>query len=131
MLLLLRWSFRKSKPIFTFPKRHLILHEYQAQTFLSECGVPVPKGGLALEPVHVKRQLEDLGGIGVVKAQILAGGRGKGTFHNGYRSGVHVVSSLVALVNGDGNQIADLTLAIIAGHRKGRLLHRKCLGSAS
>lgn len=55
--------------------------------------MPLPKGQLARSPAEVKAILEDFGGRGVVKAQVLAGGRGKGTFQNGFQSGVHVVSS--------------------------------------
>lgn len=96
MLPLLKRSLRNTKCLlYVTPKRNLRLHEYQAQSLLAECGVPVPKGSLAHESSEAKRQLEELGGAGVVKAQILAGGRGKGIFGNGYRSGVHVVSSSV------------------------------------
>ena len=93
MLPLLKRSVRSRKSIASLSKRSLSIHEHQAQGLLAECGVPVPKGRLARDPSEVRQAIESLGGRGVVKAQCLAGGRGKGLFKNGHKSGVHVVSS--------------------------------------
>ncbi len=54
------------------------IHEYQAKEVLKEFGVPVPDGGLAKTPDEAREIAERLGGTVVVKAQIHAGGRGKG-----------------------------------------------------
>jgi len=54
------------------------VHEYQAKQILAEFGVPVPKGGVAETAGDARRVAESLGGRVVVKAQIHAGGRGKG-----------------------------------------------------
>jgi succinyl-CoA synthetase beta subunit len=54
------------------------IHEYQAKEVLKGFGVPVPKGGLATTPEEAEQIAKDLGGAVVVKAQIHAGGRGKG-----------------------------------------------------
>lgn len=54
------------------------IHEYQAKEILKKYGVPVPKGGVAYTPAGAKEIAEDIGGPVVVKAQIHAGGRGKG-----------------------------------------------------
>lgn len=57
------------------------IHEYQAKELLAKHGIPVPKGIAALtveEAVEAARQLP--GPLYVVKAQIHAGGRGKGKF---------------------------------------------------
>ncbi|MDH7501072.1 MAG: acetate--CoA ligase family protein, partial [candidate division NC10 bacterium] len=54
------------------------VHEYQAKKILSDAGVPVPRGGLAETPEQARRICQELGGPVVVKAQIHAGGRGKG-----------------------------------------------------
>jgi succinyl-CoA synthetase beta subunit len=65
------------------------IHEYQAKALLEKYGVPVPKGAAATTPeefVNALAQLPD--GPVVVKAQIHAGGRGKGTFTDGYKGGV-------------------------------------------
>jgi succinyl-CoA synthetase beta subunit len=54
------------------------IHEYQAKALLAEFGVPVPRGGVAATPGEARAVAEGLGGRAVVKAQIHAGGRGKG-----------------------------------------------------
>ena len=54
------------------------VHEYQAKALLREFGVAVPKGDVADTPVQAKEIAQRLGGKVVVKAQIHAGGRGKG-----------------------------------------------------
>lgn len=63
------------------------IHEYQAKALLSNFGVPVPKGAVALSKAEVKGAAGKVEGpVWVVKAQIHAGGRGKG-------GGVKVVDS--------------------------------------
>ena len=52
------------------------VHEYQAKAILSQYGIPVPDGGVASTLQEVDDAIEKLGGSGVVKAQIHAGGRG-------------------------------------------------------
>jgi succinyl-CoA synthetase beta subunit len=54
------------------------VHEYQAKALLREFGVAVPKGDVADTPAQAKEIAQRLGGTVVVKAQIHAGGRGKG-----------------------------------------------------
>ncbi len=54
------------------------IHEYQAKQILEEFGVPTPKGRVATTPAEARAIAEELGGRVVVKAQIHAGGRGKG-----------------------------------------------------
>lgn len=54
------------------------IHEYQGKEILKKYGVPVPKGAVADNPLDVKKIADSLGNIVVVKAQIHAGGRGKG-----------------------------------------------------
>jgi len=55
------------------------IHEYQAKAILARHGVPVPRGGLATSLEEAKQRATELGdGPWVVKAQIHAGGRGKG-----------------------------------------------------
>ena len=64
------------------------VHEYQAKELMASFGVPVPKGGLAETPDQAVEAARGLGGeVYVVKAQIHAGGRGKG-------GGVKVCKSL-------------------------------------
>jgi len=54
------------------------LHEYQARDLLAANGVAVTKGRVAQTPADARAIAEELGGKVVVKAQIHAGGRGKG-----------------------------------------------------
>ncbi len=55
------------------------IHEYQGKELLKQYGVPVPKGIVAKTPGEAEQAAKDLGtDVVVVKAQIHAGGRGKG-----------------------------------------------------
>ncbi len=55
------------------------IHEYQAKEILERHGVPVPKGIVATEPDEAAKAAQALGTAAwVVKAQVHAGGRGKG-----------------------------------------------------
>jgi len=54
------------------------IHECQAKELLREYGIPVPRGKEASTPEGARAAAEELGGPVVVKAQIHAGGRGKG-----------------------------------------------------
>jgi succinyl-CoA synthetase beta subunit len=54
------------------------IHEHQAKKVLSQFGVPIPRGEVASNPYEVYDIAARLGGTVVVKAQIHAGGRGKG-----------------------------------------------------
>src|SRR5207247_11198438 len=54
------------------------IHEYQAKQILKRFGIDVPKGDVAFSPKEAGGVAARLGGRCVVKAQIHAGGRGKG-----------------------------------------------------
>jgi len=55
------------------------LHEYQSKQLFSDYGIPVPKGGVLESPAGAAKLADSLGGSAwVVKAQVYAGGRGKG-----------------------------------------------------
>jgi succinyl-CoA synthetase beta subunit len=54
------------------------VHEYQAKSILARYGVPVPRGEVTDHPDEAREIAKTLGGRAVVKAQIHAGGRGKG-----------------------------------------------------
>ena len=54
------------------------IHEYQAKEILGRYGVPVPRGRMARTVDEAEEVAKELGGRVVVKAQIHAGGRGKG-----------------------------------------------------
>ncbi|MEI8037844.1 MAG: ADP-forming succinate--CoA ligase subunit beta [Verrucomicrobiota bacterium] len=70
------------------------IHEYQAKELFDRFGVPSPKGWSAVTPKEAFDAAKWLAVKNlVVKAQIHAGGRGKGTFKNGFQGGVHLVKS--------------------------------------
>ena len=55
------------------------IHEYQGKAILARSGVPVPQGEVVFDPPSAREVAKRLGGgVVVVKAQIHAGGRGKG-----------------------------------------------------
>ena len=55
------------------------IHEYQAKELLKRYGVPIPNGGVVFNSAEARRVAERLGAdVIVIKAQIHAGGRGKG-----------------------------------------------------
>ncbi|WP_221031094.1 ADP-forming succinate--CoA ligase subunit beta [Actomonas aquatica] len=65
------------------------IHEYQAKALFEKYGVPVPKGAAAKNAAEFDTALATLPeGPTMVKSQIHAGGRGKGTFTDGYKGGV-------------------------------------------
>ena len=70
------------------------IHEYQAKALFEKYGVPVPKGAAATTPEEVTNALTQLPeGPTMVKSQIHAGGRGKGTFTDGFKGGVKFTKS--------------------------------------
>ena len=71
------------------------IHEYQAKQLLREASVAVPQGIVATTPEEAAAAFTNLGGpIAVVKAQIHAGGRGKGTIQDSpQQHGVQLVRS--------------------------------------
>src|SRR5512146_95232 len=54
------------------------IHEYQAKAILAQHNVPVPRGEVAFTAEEAEAAAKEIGGSVVVKAQIHAGGRGKG-----------------------------------------------------
>ena len=71
------------------------IHEYQAKQLFADAGVAVPNGTVAQSAEQFDQAISALPADKsiVVKAQIHAGGRGKGTFKDGFQGGVHVVST--------------------------------------
>ncbi|MGH6839629.1 MAG: ATP-grasp domain-containing protein, partial [Methylocella sp.] len=74
------------------------IHEYQAKAILKEFGVPVLRGIALLRAADAGAAAAKLGGpVWVVKSQIHAGGRGKGTFKEkeaGGKGGVRLAKSV-------------------------------------
>jgi succinyl-CoA synthetase beta subunit len=71
------------------------IHEYQAKELLVRFGAATPAGGVATSPEDAERVARSLGTNNlVVKAQVHAGGRGKGKFANGFAGGVHLCKTV-------------------------------------
>ena len=67
------------------------IHEYQAKELLQKFDVATTRGRVAATLDEAEQIAHELGDFDiVVKAQIHAGGRGKGSFKNGFKGGVHV-----------------------------------------
>jgi succinyl-CoA synthetase beta subunit len=93
------------------------IHEYQAKAILARHGVPVPRGEVAFsaeEAGAIARRLG--GGVVVVKAQIHAGGRGKG-------GGVKVVKD-AALAEEAARAMVGMTLVTHQTGPEGRVVER-------
>lgn len=97
-------ALRSSKTAFSpatrFPKiaqqqrRNLSIHEYLSADLLRQYGIGVPKGYNAKTATEAEKVAKEIGGEDmVIKAQVLAGGRGKGSFDNGLKGGVRVIYS--------------------------------------
>ncbi|MGC2239931.1 MAG: ADP-forming succinate--CoA ligase subunit beta [Acidimicrobiia bacterium] len=100
------------------------IHEYQAKHLMAERGIPVPTGHLATtvdEAVAAVRPLiaESGNPVVVVKSQIHAGGRGKGTFKE--HSDVRGVNVVTAGVDG-GPEAAEEAVRDLAGKMLGSTL---------
>ncbi len=102
------------------------IHEYQAKGLFAEFGVPVPRGEVAMAPAEARAIAERLGGRVVVKAQIHAGGRGKG-------GGIKVVNSVDEAENAS-RELFGRTLVTPqtgpGGRRVSRVLVEEQLGIA-
>ncbi len=85
------------------------IHEFQGKEIFRKFGIPVPKGGAAKTPEEAQKVAAELGGKVVVKAQIHAGGRGKGTLiEKPEVRGVKVV--------GNAQEAADYTKQLLGNH---------------
>jgi succinyl-CoA synthetase beta subunit len=70
------------------------IHEYQAKELFDRFQVPSPRGAVASTPAEAEAAAREFSGAKlVIKAQVHAGGRGKGHFKNGFQGGVHLIES--------------------------------------
>jgi succinyl-CoA synthetase beta subunit len=91
--MLLRGSARLNATTRQFVRR-LNLHEYQSAQLMAAKGVNVPFGIAAKTVDEAVAAAKEIGDDEVViKSQILAGGRGLGTFTNGFQGGVHMIKA--------------------------------------
>lgn len=93
------------------------IHEYQAKVLFKQYGIPIPTGGVAFSSGEAKKVAEKLGRFPIaIKAQIHAGGRGKG-------GGVKLAKS-IAEVESLANEIIDMTLITHQTGPEGRLVKK-------
>jgi succinyl-CoA synthetase beta subunit len=91
------------------------IHEYQAKELFEQFNVPSPKGRVAETAEQAQQIAEELSGQVVIKAQIHAGGRGKGTFKNGFEGGVHLSESAEEI----GNIAQQMIGQVLVTHQTG------------
>ena len=92
------------------------IHEYQAKALFEKFGVAVPKGTTATSPEAFVTALAALPeGPTMVKSQIHAGGRGKGTFTNGFKGGVKFCKTKADALAMDGNMLGQTLVTAQTG----------------
>src|SRR5205809_2766818 len=105
------------------------IHEYQAKELLAKYGVPVPTGYPAMtveEAVEAARKLP--GPLWVVKAQIHAGGRGKGKFKElgeGAKGGVRLAHSIDEVREHAGEMLGKTLVTVRSEERR---VGKECRG---
>ncbi|KAK4872008.1 hypothetical protein RN001_016132 [Aquatica leii] len=84
--------------LFQVPVRYLNLMEYQSKHLLKQCGVSIQD--FCMVDTSSSNELNTFRADEyVIKAQILAGGRGKGHFDNGFKGGVHITKNFSDIPN--------------------------------
>ena len=106
------------------------IHEYQAKELFEKFGVPSPSGRVAESAEEAKSIAAEIGGSNlVVKAQVHAGGRGKGTFKNGFQGGVHLCKTADEIGEIAGKMIGE-TLVTHQTGEAGRLVRKVMVAEA-
>ncbi len=109
------------------------IHEYQAKQLLAQYGVAVPQGQPCKTVEEAKAAAEKIFGGGhklaVVKSQIHAGGRGKGTFKSGFQGGVKLGKSVDEVVTFAQNMLGNVLVTKQTGP-EGRLVSTILVASA-
>jgi succinyl-CoA synthetase beta subunit len=100
------------------------IHEYQAKELLDLFGVANSPGGVASTPEEAEKiaaslNTQDL----VIKAQVHAGGRGKGTFKNGFKGGVHLCKTPAEIRNTAAKMLGE-TLVTHQTGEDGRIVRK-------
>jgi succinyl-CoA synthetase beta subunit len=129
---------RSSSAISLSKDASMKIHEYQAKELLAAAGAPVPRGIVVTSASEAVKAFDDLGGGPVVlKAQVHAGGRGKGRFKGSGKDfgGVKFVAKrddvksvaevmfnypLVTVQSGENGQIVQKLLVVEAGPKIAR-----------
>ena len=106
------------------------IHEYQAKELMLKYGVATPKGAVASTPEEAEKIAQSLNTPDlVIKAQIHAGGRGKGTFTNGFKGGVHLVKTPAEIRELAGKMLGQ-TLVTAQTGESGKLVSKVMVGQS-
>lgn len=106
------------------------IHEYQAKQLFERFGVATPKGVAAATAQEAAQTARNMGlSQYVVKAQVHAGGRGKGTFKNGFKGGVHVVDSVEEVEDVAGKMLNQVLVTKQTGET-GKLVSKVMVAEA-
>ncbi len=106
------------------------IHEYQARELFAKYNVATQPGHVASTPEEAEKIATELGTKQlIVKAQIHAGGRGKGTFQSGFKGGVHVCSSPAEARDLAGKMLGQVLVTHQTGD-VGKLVSKVFIGEA-
>ncbi len=109
------------------------IHEYQAKQLLKQYGVAVPAGDPCKTIAEARASAEKLFAAGhqliVIKSQIHAGGRGKGTFTHGFQGGVKLAKSVDEAVHFASNMLGK-TLVTKQTGPEGRVVQTLLVAAA-
>lgn len=110
--------------------RNLSLHEYLSMGVLNKYGVPTPKFVSAATPAEARAAAEKFPNGAVIKAQVLAGGRGKGHFDSGLQGGVHLLKNGPAEAEQLAQQMLGAKLITKQTGADGRICNKVVLAEA-
>ncbi len=106
------------------------IHEYQAKELFDRFQVPSPRGTVASSPEEAAAAaLQFSGAKLVIKAQVHAGGRGKGHFTNGFQGGVHLIESPEQAAEFAGKML-NQTLVTVQTGEAGKLVSKVMVAEA-
>jgi succinyl-CoA synthetase beta subunit len=106
------------------------IHEYQAKELFDRFQVPSPKGRVASTPEEAEAAAREFAGSKlVIKAQVHAGGRGKGHFTNGFQGGVHLIESPEQAAD-FANKMLNETLVTVQTGEAGRVVRKVMVAEA-
>ncbi len=92
------------------------IHEYQAKQLFEQYGIPCPKGVATSSKDEFESCIDSLGeGLIVVKSQIHAGGRGKGTFTDGFQGGVKLAKTKEEALEFAGKMLNNTLVTVQTG----------------
>ena len=106
------------------------IHEYQAKELFDRFSVPSPSGAVASTPEEAAEAAKKFAGAKlVIKAQVHAGGRGKGHFKNGFQGGVHLIESPEQASEFAGKMLNETLVTVQTGDA-GKLVRKVMIAEA-